>query len=188
MVQIGDRSEPPRLSPSVPDTFESAIGRLIVFWGMMEQQFNILLWAVLKRNMTHEEGWKHLSFDKRYDLFQSEWVKLAKGHPALAGFPKETCQKIRTWKVLRDSISHKEIIGGLMLDGNHSIQFYNKTRTKQHSKPYYIADFDNAAMAASDAAGWFYWICQANAIWPLPSPDTLLLRSLPNTDHLRIPT
>ena len=188
MIQSADLSAPPTISASVPTSFLDAIGLLIVNWGLMEQQLNILLWALLKHNGTKEEGWRHRGFDKRYDLFASEWAKFSKGFPALERFPDETKARMRRWKSLRDAISHKEMILGMMMDGNHFIQFYNESRAKQKTKPYHASDFRAAADDASSSAGWLYWVCQLNAAWPLPSPDTQRLRSLPNTDRLRLPT
>lgn len=188
MIQKSDLSEPPTLFPSIPPTFNDAIGRLVVSWGLMEQQLNILLWALLKQNGTKEDGWRHRGFDKRYDLFVAEWARFSEHLPNLAKFPDETKARLRRWKTLRDAISHKEMILGMMMDGNHFIQFYNQSRAKQKTKPYYTSDFTTAANDASAAAGWLYWVCQPNAVWPLPLPDTLHLRSLPNTDHLRLPT
>lgn len=188
MTQVPDLSQPPHLFPTIPATFNHAIGDLIVHWGLMEQQMNILLWALLKHNGTREDGWRTRGFDKRYDLFTAEWSSLSRGYPTLAKFPDETKSKIRTWKTLRDAVSHKEMVLGLEMDGNHFVQFYNKSRAKQKTKPYRASDFTKAAEAAASAAGWFFWICQSGAVWPLPSPDTQILRSLPNTDHLRLPT
>jgi|GEM_PF-4983014 len=183
-----DLSEPPILFPSIPPNFYQAVGNLIVHWGLMEQQLNILVWALLKANGTTENDWRGRSFDRRYDLFKSEWERFSDGLPTLQSFNSDIHTKIRTWKVLRDAVSHKEMEMGISTDGNHVIQFYHKTRAKQKSRSYSAADFDRAANDISSAAGWLRWVCQPNAVWPLPPADMQRLRGLPNTDHLRTPT
>ena len=188
MIQRADKSQPPQLPPTLDDRFYHAIGKLIAQWAVMELQLNALVWALLEFNKTQEPGWKRRPFEKRYELLQFEWVKFSNGHPALSKFLDAAYKDVRTGKVLRDSISHKEIVLGMNRDGNHLIRFYNKTRVKQKSKPYYVADFISATQAAARAAGYFYWVTDPDSEWPLPSPDKQLLHSLPNTDHLRLPT
>ncbi|MBB5695510.1 hypothetical protein [Muricoccus pecuniae] len=186
--QVADKSQPPVLFPLLDPLFNSSIGELIIHWSLMEQNLNLLVWALLQANHTSEGGWRYRPFEKRYELLRQEWEKFAEGYSVLPTFLNEVNAKIRSCKILRDSIAHKEMILGLMEDGDHSVQFYNETRAKQKSKRYYLKDFTAAVEAAREAAGWLYWLTDPTSAWPLPSEDTQRLRSLPSVDHLRSPT
>jgi hypothetical protein len=188
MLQVSDKSEPPHLLTAFEGPFQEAIGKLIIDWAMMELQMNILIWALLKANGTNEPNWRVRPFEKRYALLQNEWTKFSDGFEKLPDFLKSAYADVRTAKVLRDSISHKEIVFGVAEKGERLIQFYNKTRAKQKSRSYSVSDFRDASSAALRAAGSFYWVAESDSNWPLPSPDKQRLRSLPSTDHLRIPT
>jgi hypothetical protein len=188
MFQVPDKSAPPILSPTIHAQFYPAIGELIVQWALMEQNLNILVWALLTFNRTEEPGWKECGFDKRHDLLKAQWAKFSSGFSDLSKFLDSPNKSVRVGKVLRDSIAHKEMVLGFRTDGNHSVQFYNKTRTKQKSKPYHLSDFQEAISATNRAAGFFFRITDPSSAWPLPQPDIHRLRSLPNTDHLRLPT
>lgn len=188
MIQRTDKSEPRHLPPPLNDQFYHAIGKLIATWAGMELEMNILIWALLEANQTKEPNWKGRPFEKRRALLKQEWAIFSKGLPDLSAFLDQPFKDTQEGKTLRDSISHKEFIVGLSRDGNHQIRFYNKTRVKQKSKPYFAADFQRATEAAGRAAGYFYWVTDPESQWPLPSPDISRLRSLPNTDHLKIPT
>src|SRR5215210_6926015 len=96
MLQRQDMTEPPHLFPTIPDTFYHAVGHLITAWGLLEQQLNDALSALLKHNGTQEEGRRDRQFDKRYDLLRAEWSKFSKGFPALEAFPAEAYRRIRT--------------------------------------------------------------------------------------------
>ncbi len=187
-LQVSDKSEPPILLPSLDESLFAPIGKLIANWAVMEQQLNILLWALITHNTTNEPGWQKRPFTKRWELLKAEWATLAASSATLGKFIDPAHAAIRKAKVLRHSISHKDMIFGAHETRGQFIRFFNETRTKQKSKPYFVSDFIEASVAAREAAGWLAWPTDPNSAWPLPSRETQILRSLPNTDHLRIPT
>ena len=154
----------------------------------MELQMNILISALLASRDEHGRGWRVAPFETRLGILHEEWEKFSRGAPALSKFLQPTYGDVRKAKTLRDAIAHKEFLFRVEVGGDHSIQFYNKTRTKQKTKPYYVADFIEATEAAARAASIFFWVTEPDSKWPLPDKEADRLRALPSTEHLKIPT
>lgn len=187
-VQVADKSSPPILFPTVPSTFFHAIGALVTQWAVMEQEMNILIRALHSANKTDLPGLTNAPFEKKFDTFRQQWALFTKDIPDLESFASNTIASIQKGRVLRNDISHREMVLGMRMDGNHFVQFYNTIRYKQKSKPYYVTDFLDAAKHAEKAAGWMVWVTESDSVWPLSESAANRLRQLPNMDLHRLPT
>jgi len=181
-----DLSKPPQIM-TVPDQFMSSIGKIIVQWGILEQEMDILMTVTIPINKSLRPGWERLAFTKRWRAFKEEWAVFIAGDPPLTADFAQTEREMLSAKPLRDSFAHKRIFAGLEQD-RPFLRFESENKTFPWSKRYYLEDFDDAARKISNASGRLYRLTNHKFAQHLPSQSKSILQRLPDVDYLRHPT
>lgn len=178
-------AQPPELM-AVPDEFYPIIGKLVIQWAVMEQETELLTSALLELNGTLEPGWQKRPFNKRWALFQTEFVKFAASEPGLIKEMKEIDRLVKLAKPVRDGLAHQRMLMG-MDEGGNFLRFEVENKRYPWSRQYYHPDLHVALLGLIGAAGRIYRLMVNDHPTADALPGKSLLQRLPNMDHRRFP-
>ena len=172
---------------TAPDEIFPAVGRVILNWGVLEQEMDALISATMAVNGTTNPGIGRREFKKRWALLSDEWAIFANGDARLNREMDLATREMHKGKFLRDCLSHKRMTCGLTKKGSF-LCFANDSKIRPQTKRYFEDDLKKSALAIMFSAGRLYRLMHLDYAEHFEPQSISLLRRLPDMDHLRTPT
>jgi hypothetical protein len=187
---IGSNSEdprqPPELMPGFDDNFSPVVGRIVGHWSMLEQETDVLVWALLRNAEKNQAGWKRWGFSQRWKLLQTEWQSFAAEHDELIGEMAGIAKSVSICKVVRDHIAHTRVTYS-MNDRGAFVRFQTGNRSFPWSKRYHLPDLDAVSLRLSNAVGQLFRLTNLQFSQFFKPESLALLSTLPDTQKTRYP-
>lgn len=177
--------QPPGIM-TAPNEFFPAVGRIILNWGVLEQEMDALISATMAVNGTANPGIGRREFKKRWALLKDEWTTFADGDARLNREMDLATREMHKGKFLRDCLSHKRMTCGLH-NGRPFLCFANDSEIRPQTKRFFESDLDEIALAIMFSAGRLYRLMHLDYAEHFEPQSISLLQRLPDMDHLRTP-
>lgn len=181
-----DPSRPPELC-NVNDDFFPLVGRIILNWGLLEQEANILIEAIARyTEIEISNSWKKFPFSKRWDILQTVWHDFVDENIELSSEMIAINSDMNKGKYIRDCLAHKHIAPGID-DRGPFLRFQNENKSFPWTKRFREADLASASLAIASANGRLFRITNLDYAQSFSPKSISILQKIPDTNYLRFP-